>query len=56
MPRLRALALTRSDRVFFYGATRDEIMEVLELVSVLGMHTITTGVPVLIEELAREVD
>ena len=33
------------------GATRDEIMEVLELTSVLGIHTCTLGVPLLIEEL-----
>jgi alkylhydroperoxidase/carboxymuconolactone decarboxylase family protein YurZ len=31
-----------------HGATRDEIMEVYELTSVLGVHTITTGVPALI--------
>lgn len=34
-----------------YGATREEIMEVYELVSVLGLHTMTMGVPVLLEEL-----
>lgn len=34
-----------------YGATKEEIMEVLQLTSVLGMHTCTMGVPVLIEEL-----
>ena len=33
------------------GATRDEIMEVLEMTSVLGIHTCTLGVPILIEEL-----
>lgn len=33
------------------GATRDEIMEVLELTSVLGIHTCTLGVPILMEEL-----
>ena len=33
------------------GATRNEIMEVLELVSILGMHTISMGVPVLADEL-----
>jgi len=32
-----------------YGATRDEIMEVYQLTSVLGVHTITMGVPVLAE-------
>lgn len=33
------------------GATRDEIMEVMELTSVLGIHTCTLGVPILMEEL-----
>jgi alkylhydroperoxidase/carboxymuconolactone decarboxylase family protein YurZ len=35
-----------------YGATRQEVMEVLELVSVLGIHACTLGVPVLLEEFA----
>lgn len=35
-----------------YGASKEEIMEVLELVSVLGIHSCTTGVPILLEELA----
>ena len=34
------------------GATKEEIIEVLELVSVLGIHTATMGMPVLAEELA----
>ena len=34
-----------------YGATKEEIMEVFELTSVLGIHTITMGVPVLMKEL-----
>jgi alkylhydroperoxidase/carboxymuconolactone decarboxylase family protein YurZ len=34
-----------------HGATKEELMEVFELVSVLGMHSITMGVPVLIEEM-----
>jgi alkylhydroperoxidase/carboxymuconolactone decarboxylase family protein YurZ len=34
-----------------YGATQDEIMEVYQLTSVLGMHTFTMGMPVLLEEL-----
>ena len=34
-----------------HGATREEIMEVYELVSVLGIHACTLGVPVLLEEL-----
>jgi len=36
-----------------HGATRDEIMEVYELTSVLGIHTCTLGVPVLIDELEQ---
>jgi alkylhydroperoxidase/carboxymuconolactone decarboxylase family protein YurZ len=36
---------------FRYGATKEEVMEVLELVSVLGIHACTLGVPVLLEEL-----
>jgi alkylhydroperoxidase/carboxymuconolactone decarboxylase family protein YurZ len=38
---------------FAHGATVAEIMEVLELVSVLGIHTCTMGVPILLEELER---
>ncbi|PLR78759.1 gamma-carboxymuconolactone decarboxylase [Bacillus sp. V3-13] len=34
-----------------YGATQEEIMEVFELTSVLGIHTCTVGVPILVEEL-----
>jgi alkylhydroperoxidase/carboxymuconolactone decarboxylase family protein YurZ len=34
-----------------YGATKEEIMEVFELVSVLGIHTLTMAVPILVEEL-----
>lgn len=34
-----------------YGATKEEIMEVFQLTSVLGMHTCTMGVPLLVEEL-----
>ncbi len=36
-----------------YGATAQEIMEVLELTSVLGIHTCTLGVPVLLDEFSR---
>ena len=35
-----------------YGASREEVMEVIELVSVLGIHACTVGVPILLEELA----
>lgn len=34
-----------------YGATQGEIMEVLELASVIGIHSVTHGVPILLEEL-----
>jgi len=33
------------------GATKEEIMEVFELISVLGVHSVTMGVPILLEEL-----
>ncbi len=36
-----------------YGATREEIMEIYELTSAVGIHTCTLGVPVLLEELDR---
>ena len=35
------------------GATPAEIMEVLELVSVLGVHTVSVGLPVLLDELKK---
>jgi len=35
------------------GATPEEIMEVLELASIAGFHTLTEGAPVLIEEARR---
>jgi alkylhydroperoxidase/carboxymuconolactone decarboxylase family protein YurZ len=33
------------------GATKEEIMEVIELVSVIGIHSCAVGVPILLEEL-----
>lgn len=36
-----------------HGATLAEILEVLQLVSVLGIHTCTMGMPALVEELAN---
>jgi len=35
------------------GATAEEITEVLEIVSVIGVHAATVGVPILARELAR---
>ena len=37
-----------------HGATKEEVMEVLELVSAIGIHACTMGVPILIEELGKE--
>ena len=36
-----------------HGATLHEIIEVFQLVSVLGIHTCTMGMPVLVDELAK---
>jgi alkylhydroperoxidase/carboxymuconolactone decarboxylase family protein YurZ len=40
-------------RALQHGATREEIMEVLEVTSVLGIHTATMAVPILLEELQQ---
>ncbi len=47
-PGLRAHIAAARER----GATDAEIMEVFELASVLGIHTLTIAVPILLEELA----
>jgi alkylhydroperoxidase/carboxymuconolactone decarboxylase family protein YurZ len=39
-----------------YGATREEVLEVIELASVIGIHSCTVGVPILVEELAASDD
>ena len=36
-----------------YGATPQEILEIMEIASVLGIHAVTTGAPILAEELAE---
>ena len=36
------------------GATKEEIMAVLQAVSVLGIHSMSLGAPILVEELARK--
>ena len=36
-----------------YGASREELMGVLQIVSLLGAHTMTVGVPILMEELQK---
>ena len=38
---------------FRHGATKEEIMEVLEIISTIGIHACTLGLPILGEELAR---
>jgi alkylhydroperoxidase/carboxymuconolactone decarboxylase family protein YurZ len=37
-----------------HGATREEVMEVLELATLLGIHTCTLAVPILLEELTEQ--
>ena len=42
-----------------YGATVGEILEIMEIASVLGIHAVTTAAPILAEEVAalgREID
>lgn len=36
-----------------FGATREELMEVFELVAILGVHSLTVGLPLLVDELAK---
>ena len=40
-------------RALDQGATREEILEVLELVSVIGIHSCSIGIPALAEEYER---
>jgi alkylhydroperoxidase/carboxymuconolactone decarboxylase family protein YurZ len=48
----RACAATSATRSEL-GASREEILEVLELISVLGIHACNLGVPILAEELKQ---
>lgn len=41
------------DNALGYGATAAEVMEVLEIATGLGMKAVTTGIPILMDELAR---
>ncbi|BEP16399.1 carboxymuconolactone decarboxylase family protein [Acidothermaceae bacterium B102] len=36
------------------GATAEQILEVMEIASVLGIHAVTTGAPILAEEIAAQ--
>jgi alkylhydroperoxidase/carboxymuconolactone decarboxylase family protein YurZ len=40
-------------RALELGATQEEILAVLQCVSVLGIHTCSLGVPILVEEMSR---
>lgn len=35
------------------GATKEEILEVIQLTSIMGIHSMTMGVPILMEEVER---
>jgi alkylhydroperoxidase/carboxymuconolactone decarboxylase family protein YurZ len=53
VPSLHAAGVRRHIRkALDHGATRQEIMAVLQLVSTLGMHSMGLGAPILLEELA----
>jgi alkylhydroperoxidase/carboxymuconolactone decarboxylase family protein YurZ len=39
-----------------YGATVEEILEVLEIVSVIGIHSFLMGIPILAEETRKTSD
>jgi alkylhydroperoxidase/carboxymuconolactone decarboxylase family protein YurZ len=39
-----------------YGATPQEILEIMEIASVLGMHGVFAGAPILLEEVAHAAD
>ena len=41
-------------RALELGATREELVEVLELTSTLGIHACNIGVPILVEELGDD--
>jgi len=36
-----------------YGATVEEILEVLEMISALGIHSCTFGIPILMDEIKK---
>lgn len=36
-----------------YGATTGEILEIMEIASVLGIHAVTTGAPILVDEATK---
>jgi alkylhydroperoxidase/carboxymuconolactone decarboxylase family protein YurZ len=46
-------AKEHAERALRLGATRAEVLEVLELTSTIGIHACNCGVPILLEELAE---
>jgi alkylhydroperoxidase/carboxymuconolactone decarboxylase family protein YurZ len=36
-----------------HGATKEEILEIFQLISTIGIHTCTEGVPILLDELEK---
>jgi alkylhydroperoxidase/carboxymuconolactone decarboxylase family protein YurZ len=44
---------THVQKAIQHGATKEEILEVFQLVSVIGMHTFLEGLPMLIEEVSK---
>lgn len=36
------------------GATRDELLEVIQLVTIMGIHSMNMALPILAEELAKQ--
>lgn len=40
-------------RAIEHGATREEIVEVLQIISVIGIHSCALGIPILMEELEK---
>ena len=35
------------------GATKEELLEVIQLTYIMGIHSMTMGVPILMEELEK---
>ena len=44
---------THIENAIGYGATPQEILEVMEIASVLGIHGVTAAAPILREEMER---
>jgi len=44
---------THIEKAMLHGATKEEILEVFQLVSVIGMHTFLEGLPPLLEEISK---